>query len=190
MQRSITFACFVAVATYVYPATADLGINCRGSGLCPLATFTNNAPISIAQGLSDAVQQTSMDPSTVYADGEHIICVTSTLPITLDAGAEGRGVSGTFGIEGNISSGGICMFLQGASLTLEQIRPLTEAIVAHGCKTCGSVPIHFVDQGSNDPSSGILTINFVEDPFCVGNCLSASGSVTRVKSRMMRGIEF
>ena len=188
MQQSITFAYLAAVATYLLPATtAALGINCRGSGLCGLATFTNNAPVSIAQALSDAVKNSSKDPSTVFADGEHIICVTSTLPVTIEGGAEAEGASATIGVSGNFSPGGVCMFLQGASLTLEQIRPLAEAIVGHGCNTCGSVPIHFVDQGSNDPSSGILTINYVDDPSCIGNCLSASGGATRVKSRMMRG---
>lgn len=60
-------------------------------------------------------------------------------------------------------------------LTLGEIRPLMDAILKHDCNTCGSVPVDFVSEGSNDPSDGILTINYVGHPFCVGDCISAEG---------------
>lgn len=63
----------------------------------------------------------------------------------------------------------------GASLTLSTIRPLLDALLEHGCSTCGSVPIHYVDEGNNDPSDGILTFNYVASPYCIDNCISAVG---------------
>lgn len=174
------------LSTFAITASA-LGINCRGSGLCDRATWSNNAPESITQILRDAVWASDKDPSTVYNSGDHIICVGSNQAITFTGGAEADGLSGSFSLDGNIHEGGICLFPQGASLTLEQIRPLTDAVLEHGCSTCGSVPIHFVDQGSNDPQWGILTFNYVQNPYCVGNCISATGgSAAAAKLRIRR----
>lgn len=64
----------------------------------------------------------------------------------------------------------------GATLSLGDIRPLVDAILVHGCGTCGSVPIHYVDQKSNDPKDGILTFNYVKNPDCVGECISGNGT--------------
>lgn len=63
----------------------------------------------------------------------------------------------------------------GEVLTLGAIRELNDAVLEHGCGTCGSVPIHYQDQQSNDPRWGILTFNYVKDPHCTGNCISANG---------------
>ena len=83
------------------------------------------------------------------------------------------GIDGSFSLTGKVGTGGICLFPQfGGSLTLGQIRPLVDAILDHGCGTCGSVPIHFVDQGSNDPSDGILTFNYVAKPYCDEGCIA------------------
>lgn len=168
--------------------TSALGINCRGSGLCDRATWSNKAPESITQILRDAVWASDKDPSTVYNSGDHIICVGSNQAITLTGGAEGEGASGSFSLDGNIHEGGICLFPQGTSLTLDQIRPLADAVLEHGCNTCGSVPRHFVDQGSNDPQWGILTFNYVQNPYCAGNCISATGGAAAApaKSRVRR----
>ena len=64
----------------------------------------------------------------------------------------------------------ICMFLQGASPSLEYISPLIDAVMAHDCLVCGSVPVGFASEGSNDPRWGILTINYVEFISCENNC--------------------
>lgn len=178
------------LSTFALTATtaSALGINCRGSGLCHLATWSNKAPESITQILRDAVWASDKDPSTVYNSGDHIICVGSNQPVTFTGGATAKGASGSFSLNGNIHGRGICLFPQGASLTLEQIRPLTDAVLEHDCKTCGSVPIHFADQGSNDPQWGILTFNYVKNPYCVGNCISATGggAAAATKSRVRR----
>ena len=167
---------FVAIALFM-GSSAALGINCRGSGLCPRASWNNPNSDSIIQILHDAVWSSAKDNSTVYNNGDHIICVSQSQPVRIEAGAEYEGVSGSFSLDGTLHEGGICLFPQnGGSLTLEQIRPLTNSILEHGCQTCGSVPIHFVDQGSNDPSDGILTFNYVANPFCDGNCISDTGA--------------
>ena len=158
--------------------TTALGINCRGSALCDRATSSSND--KIVQILRDAVWASNKDNSTSYPSGDHIICISQTDKVTIKGGVEGEyeGLTGSFSISGdvNFQAGGICLFPQGATLSLGQIRPLTDAILEHGCSTCGSVPIHFVDQGSNDPGAGILTYNYVENAYCDGACISDSGS--------------
>ncbi|KAI0007260.1 hypothetical protein F4779DRAFT_592874 [Xylariaceae sp. FL0662B] len=156
-----------------------LGINCRGSGLCGLATLQNHSGVSILQLWHDVLAATDKDPNTVYNSGDHIVCVGTSVSITIGASAstEVNGIEGELSLESeaSIGTGGVCLFPQGASLTLGQIKDLVDAIGNHGCKTCGSVPIHFVDQGSNDPSWGILTSNYVGNPYCGGNCISSVG---------------
>ncbi|TGJ88648.1 hypothetical protein E0Z10_g144 [Xylaria hypoxylon] len=176
----------LALPAQVSPNPADplnpraLGINCRGSGLCPLATIENHTGVRILQLWHDVLAATDKDPNTVYGPGEHIVCVGTSVSITIgaSASAEVEGLGGELSLSSEISlgTGGVCLFPQGASLTLAQIRDLVDALGNHGCSTCGSVPIHFVDQGSNDPSPGILTSNYVGNPFCGGNCISSVGN--------------
>ncbi|KAI0172685.1 hypothetical protein GGR52DRAFT_572509 [Hypoxylon sp. FL1284] len=153
-----------------------LGINCRGSGLCPLATIENHSGTRIVQLWHDLLHATDKDPNTVYNSGDHIVCIGTSATITVDASVSGEvdGISGDVGLSSDVSigTGGVCLFPQGASLKLSQIRDLVDALGDHGCTTCGSVPIHFVDQGSNDPDSGILTSNYVGNPYCGGNCIN------------------
>ena len=154
-----------------------LGINCRGSGLCPRASWNNKLQVSVIQGLRDFVWASPKPNSTTYKSGDHIICVSQNQPITISPSFTGPSIDGvsagaSVGLSGTISEGGICLFPQHTSLTLEQIRPLTDAILDHKCTTCGSVPIHFVDEGSNDPGAGILTFNYVAAPTCDRNCIS------------------
>ncbi|KAI6085035.1 hypothetical protein F4821DRAFT_261399 [Hypoxylon rubiginosum] len=157
-----------------------LGINCRGSGLCGLATIENHSGTRILQLWHDILAATDKDPSTVYNSGDHIVCIGTSATITVGASvsAEAEGLSGELSLSSDVSigTGGVCLFPQGASLTLAQIRDLVDALGNHGCATCGSVPIHFVDQNSNDPSSGILTSNYVGNPFCGGNCINSVGN--------------
>ncbi|KAI2470354.1 hypothetical protein F4781DRAFT_390665 [Annulohypoxylon bovei var. microspora] len=156
-----------------------LGINCRGSGLCPLATIENHSGTRILQLWHDVLAATDKDPNTVYNSGDHVVCVGTSATITVGASVSGEvnGIEGEVSLESDISigTGGVCLFPQRASLTLAQIRELVDAIGNHGCATCGSVPIHFVDQGSNNPKDGILTSNYVGNPFCGGNCINSVG---------------
>jgi hypothetical protein len=141
--------------------------------------IVNLAPVSVTQLLRDAVWHSNKANSTTYANGDHVICVSQSQQISIDAGVKLDGVSGGISLGGSIGEGGICLFPQnmasGATLSLEQIKPLTDAIIKHGCTTCGSVPIHFVDKGSNDPKDGILTFNYVKNPYCIENCISSTG---------------
>ncbi|KAI0880877.1 killer toxin [Annulohypoxylon maeteangense] len=152
-------------------AVSALGINCRGSGLCPRATWNND--VSVIQLLRDAVYAAPNPLSTSYKSGDHVICVSQSQKITIDAGFTLDGFTGSVGLSGTIQEGGICPLPQymssGATLTLAQIRPLMDALLKHKCSTCGSVPIHYVDKGSNSPSDGILTFNYVAAPYCIDN---------------------
>ena len=166
------------------PLTTSLGINCRGSGLCPLASWDDKSPEHITQVLHDAVWASPKPNSTLYPSGSHIICVSVAQSITLSGAAGYQGTAtGTFALSGEIGLGGICLFPQGANLTLGVIRPLVDAVLEHGCHTCGSVPIHFVDEGSNDPKDGILTFNYVKNPDCVGQCITGDVSTSQVRLR-------
>ncbi|MCJ1247407.1 hypothetical protein MMC30_004621 [Trapelia coarctata] len=188
-KRVLSGLLFSIIAITITDIASALGINCRGSGLCPRATWNNRVSVSVIQLLRDAVWESVKPNSTIYSSGDHIICVSQSQPITIGIGGNIDGISGMFTLSGSIPEGGICLFPQKASLTLGQIRPLTNAILEHGCSSCGSVPIHFVDEGSNDPSSGILTFNYVKNPFCDGDCISDTGSpgASSVKSTFASG---
>lgn len=170
-----TLAMSLTALSTLLTSTSALGINCRGSGLCDRATSTSKDG-KIVQILRDAVYGSTLDPTTTFNDGDHIICIsqTETVTITAEAGVEYEGATGTFGLSGDasINAGGICLFPQHTSLQLSDIRTLADKILEHGCSTCGSVP---KDWQSNDPTDGILTFNYVENPFCDGQCISSTG---------------
>jgi hypothetical protein len=86
-----------------------------------------------------------IDMGKTYQNGDHIVCA---------------------------KEGGECAFLQGTASGVpgSKIKDLIAELKGHNCKDCGSVPIVFPD--SNDPSSGILTVNFVSD---IGACTADDG---------------
>lgn len=186
MHTTSTLITLFYLTTLLPTIVLSLGINCRGSGMCPLASWENKARERITQVLRDAVWDSPKPNSTTYANGDHVICVSQFQTISISKGqTSGADVAGatdeqstTLGLSGVIGGGGICLFpqhLSAGTLSLGEIRQLTDAILEHGCGTCGSVPVHFVDEGSNDPKDGILTFNYAKNPDCVGNCLSATG---------------
>lgn len=66
---------------------------------------------------------------------------------------------------------GYCLFLQDNKTPVKggQIFDLLNALIDHGCKGCGSVPVDW--ENSNDPSvNGILTVNYVGATGCEGLC--------------------
>ena len=158
-----------------------LGVNCRGSGLCPLAAFENTATVSVVQVLRDAIHHSKKPDSTVYKNGDHIICISESLHVTVDASAGYGPASGGIGLSGKIGSGGVCAFAQSlktGSITLGAIRTLADKVVDHGCTACGSVPVDFA---KNDPRDGILTFNYAGTPTCTGNCISAAGKSAKFR---------
>ena len=78
------------------------GINCKGSMLCPMASFLrsskdnfpahegplmiNSGKLNIAQGLRDAMYSSSMPDEVTYNSGDHVICVSSSMPLTIKGG--------------------------------------------------------------------------------------------------------
>jgi hypothetical protein len=131
-------------------ASADLGINCRGSGYC------YKGALSEISGYIDNIQC-----GRFYHPGEHIAC---TGP-----------VKGTLN-----SDGGVCAFIQGGVGAYgNQIISMVHAIEDHGCQGCGSVPTQFPFMSSasniqNNPNiNGILTVNYVaktDNPCPPGLC--------------------
>jgi hypothetical protein len=121
-MRYFTFfgiAQLLNVAT-AFPESASpaLGINCRGSGVCPLASFDNPLSVGVAQGLRDAIYSSHHKDSTTYNNGDHIICVSEFLKITISASvnAKFKNGSGKLSLKtnGKIGAGGLlsnCLFL-------------------------------------------------------------------------------
>lgn len=143
MRSSIFFSLAVLAASL--GVASALGINCRGSPRCPRVRDTARDGKSIIENIQDAILASDKPDSTVYNSGDHVVCDLKYK---------------------------ICLFPQGAALTLGQIKPLITSLIVHNCGSCGSVPIHFVDQaGNNDPRPGILTFNYVSAKRCEGQCI-------------------
>ncbi|OAA61557.1 Killer toxin, Kp4 [Cordyceps fumosorosea ARSEF 2679] len=118
------------LASVATAATANaLGINCQGSGLC----VGNKGLLGQAQG-----QLRGMDQNKKVRDGEHAVCVKSSI---------------------SIGDPSLCIFYQktGREWTIGQTVQFVQNIIDHGCKACGSVP---VDPGNN-VNNGELTANMV-----------------------------
>ncbi|KAG5659119.1 hypothetical protein KAF25_000321 [Fusarium avenaceum] len=63
--------------------------------------------------------------------------------------------------------GSICAFFQsGASGNTDRAVELVQGILDHGCTQCGSIP---TEEGNN-VDNGQLTVNYVENPCCDGDC--------------------
>ena len=136
-----------------------LGINCRGSSLCPQQELHSPDYIQTILRISLGTAYDCsprwgfncgpMNDTDVYAPGAKIIC----LP------------------QGRSFLGGICVFTQGNVAPLGMygvaIKKKLKELRQHGCEICGSVPI----GNDNDPDeAGILTVNYVSGAVCWGLC--------------------
>lgn len=139
----------------------SLGINCRGSILCPahLEAFPPDyigTLVEITDGTARFCPSDfscgPLNDTDIYLPKAHIVC----LPL------------------GQSFLGGICAFTQGSNVPATGV---TGALVktkllelrGHGCRVCGSVPL----GGGNDPhSQGILTVNYINSVACKGLCPS------------------
>lgn len=138
-----------------------LGINCRGSILCPAYLEVSppdyiNTLIMIANGKGAYCPPNfscgPLNDTDIYMPNDHIMC----LPL------------------GRSFLGGICAFTQGKNVPVNGVNgaliklKLLE-LRGHECRVCGSVPL----SGDNDPSrEGILTVNYVGGRACKGLCPS------------------
>ncbi|QIW99638.1 hypothetical protein AMS68_005156 [Peltaster fructicola] len=148
------------------PLLVAAGITCDGSALCLLATLENKSNEGVMQGMRDALKVTNTDPNTMFNAGEHIMCISTTIGIDV-------GIKGLVTLSAGFPAGGICLFAEKIKqpISLATVRDLVDALLDHHCTTCGNVPIHFVDQHSNDGSSGILKFDYVHDPTCTHQCI-------------------
>ncbi|TQV90465.1 hypothetical protein V2A60_010455 [Cordyceps javanica] len=65
------------------------------------------------------------------------------------------------------SQGSFCAFYQnGASGSAKDAYNQIQQLLDHGCRGCGSVPT----QPGNDVSKGELTVNYVSNACCEGDC--------------------
>ena len=136
-----------------------LGINCRGSLLCPSDPFPPDYVgtfIEIAQGTARYCPATydcgPLNDTDIYLLNDQILCLPT----------------------GKSFLGGICAFTQGkeapaTGVTGALIKRKLSEVRNHGCHVCGSVPL----GENNDPHSrGILTVNYVGGVVCKGLCPS------------------
>ena len=125
-----------------------LGINCRGSWLCPSNYRFLPAYLTIISRIANGTLEClpgsgfncgPMSDTDIYAPGKHIVCLPQS----------------------NLW-GGICAFTQGnvdpLGTTGAVIKQKLVQLRAHGCKVCGSIPL----SDDNDPDTkGILTVNWI-----------------------------
>ncbi|KAF8588173.1 Kp4-domain-containing protein [Ramaria rubella] len=128
------------------PATNLTTLATAVSGInCQGSSQCSSSNIGTLSQMSSLLQ--GLDRSRFFNNGEHIACIEK-------------------------NGAGICAFLQntgGAPAT--SIPPLIDALINHGCKVCGSVPLFF-PQGDNNPADhGVLVVNFVSSTDgCDGIC--------------------
>ena len=137
----------------------SLGINCRGSLLCPghldafpadyIGTFNDIANGSASHCPYDFFCG-PMNDTEIYLPHDNILCLPT----------------------GESFLGGICVFAQGRNVpttgvTGALIKRKLQELRSHGCRVCGSVPL----GGDNDPHrQGILTVNYISGKACKGLC--------------------
>ena len=134
-----------------------LGINCRGSLLCPDGRYKYpylHSLVQIAMGMdcisSPGFECGPINNTDIWAPGKHIVCLPQEILI-----------------------GGICAFTQGnvapLGITGDMIRRKLLELKHHGCLECGSVPL---SDDNNPDTAGVLTINWVKSGVCWGLCPS------------------
>lgn len=129
-----------------------LGINCLGDPNWCSGDRARNAGYEILELVKH------INLYRLYPNGEHIICL-KLFPDDRD---------------------GYCVFAQNMKgvpgrITGSLVKDLVnQLLVKQECELCGSVPIYNLRRNLpyfNDPGSGILTINYVDDTFgCDGIC--------------------
>lgn len=168
-------------------ASHPLGINCRGSINCIAGEHPTD-------WLSDTVL--SIADADLFFDTTHIACVSNhnlrldghgwhvpdpvpepTANATAKHAATARSAEDV--------NFGFCLFLQhlpsgpkDSGVNGSEIKRLLTELHNHGCKGCGSVPLGFGWNAygkaiGNDPSTGLLTMNWVNhmncgDGICMG----------------------
>ncbi|KAF9773946.1 hypothetical protein IL306_008147, partial [Fusarium sp. DS 682] len=123
-------------------ALLALGVSAEGIN-CHGSSNCGNAGFKLTDLLRDAQ---GLDDNRWYQNGEHIVCWE------------------------NLAHTGFCAFLQNTGgLPGKDIKRLLQELVNHGCAKCGSVPAFYPSNNDNN-AHGILTVNYVYKPNCIGIC--------------------
>ena len=134
-----------------------LGINCRGSVLCPDGRFGYTylkTLIQIAKGTNcisaPGFNCGPINDTDIWAPGKHILCLPQ-----------------------QFATGGLCVFAQGSvdplGITGDFVEQKLTELKQHGCRVCGSVPL---SDDNNANTAGELTVNWVSSGACWGMCPS------------------
>ncbi|KAI9681233.1 MAG: hypothetical protein M1817_002515 [Caeruleum heppii] len=130
-------------------SAAGLGINCRGSGMCPSfrCSAFNRWDKGCIETIAEALQSPQFNATRTWNNGEQIFCLQ-------DARAP--------------RVGHLCAFLQNQpeGATGREVVEAIKHLRSHGCGKCGSVPM----QEGNDVKDGQLTLNYVYKTKCRGYC--------------------
>ena len=151
-QTIALFVLLISTSFYLDVAPVQaLGVNCRGSLLCPsprLSPDYLNTIARIANGTISCNPKYGfncgpMNDTDIYAPGKHIICLPQENLL-----------------------GGVCAFTQGNVGPIgtqgDLIKRKLSELRAHGCTTCGSIPL---SDDNNPDTMGILTVNYVSGRF-------------------------
>ena len=152
MQIAITSLVGLAAILFSgHAAAAASGINCEGSGACPMFTKEDGTyyPGKVIDYIAKDINSINNDRH--YNNGDHIACLPGKYQLN----------------DGININGGICAFLQKTKSGANggDLKRLIADLQQHKCKACGSVPTGF--PGDNHVKNGMLTVNFVNN---IGNC--------------------
>ena len=157
--RTFTFvlaSISICFQLFVIPVQT-VGINCRGSLLCPDGRFRYpylNTLIQITKGTTcvsaSGFNCGPINDTDIWAPDKHILCLPQ-----------------------QVSIGGLCVFAQGnvapLGITGDLVKRKLAELKQHGCQVCGSVPL---SDDNNSNTAGELTVNWVSTGACWGMCPS------------------
>ncbi|KHN97635.1 Killer toxin, Kp4/SMK-like, core [Metarhizium album ARSEF 1941] len=126
---------------------AALGINCRGSGVC----FFNDASLQAVHNQVGNMIAAGGGNRYYWDGGKRAVVPRGALQIACSQGSQGS----------------VCAFYQnGASGYAWDAYAQIQGLLDHGCRQCGSIPT----LPGNDVNTGELTVNYVRNPCCLGDC--------------------
>jgi len=153
--------------------TMGLSAVCILARIGLVSTGTGGGPgqnLGVVQTLRDAMYHTTKSDSTNYANGDHVICVGSS--VSLNIPYLGKLIPVTLG--GLNTGGGICVFPanleKNSTISLGEIKKLSDQLLDNNCNTCGMIPIDYPNKSSDE--GPIIKFDYVTNPKCTGECIT------------------